>query len=266
MSILTSPDVRARSQLRIYNAAMDHVETSPSLPRTSSPDSPMRILIVDDHPAFRLGLIVSLRKTEGIEVCGEAGDAQSALRALRRLKPDGVILDISLPGIDGLELTKMIRAEDPRTAVVVFSMHDESLYAIRSLRAGASGYLRKDAPIAELVEALKAARRKGLYLSKSFSNQIISESIFGTASKVPTGLNSLSAREMEVFKWLGKGLGTRKIAEKLGLSIKTVEAHRSHLKEKLGVNSQDIIQLAREWSESNTVVMNGTGGTEQSRT
>lgn len=222
-------------------------------PPTGAPcHAPMRLLVVDDHPAFRLGLVIMLRKAAGMEVCGEAGDSQSALRALRTLKPDVVILDIGLPGIDGLELTKMIRAEDPRVSVVVYSMHDESVYALRSLRAGACGYLRKDAPIGDLIDALNTTRRKGLYLSKTYSTQLISDSIFGASTDSNTGLNSLSDREMEVFKWLGKGLGTRKIADKLGLSIKTVEAHRAHLKDKLcAADSQDTVRMAREWSESN---------------
>jgi len=195
--------------------------------------------------------VVLLIKISGIDVCGEAGDAHGALRAFRELKPDVIILDIGLPGIDGLELTKMIRAEDPQAAILVFSMHDESVYAIRSLRAGASGYLRKDASVEDLTEALHTARRKGLYLSKAYSNQIIAESIFGQEPKETSRLDLLSDREMEVFKWLGKGLGTRKIADKLGLSIKTVEAHRAHLKEKLSAaDSQETVRIAQEWTRT----------------
>lgn len=218
-----------------------------------TPRGRIRILIVDDHPAFRYGLRHLIGKLDDAEVCGEADDAPSALKAFRELEPDLVLMDISLPSMNGIELTKMMRSERRDLPVLILSMHDESFYGIRALRAGARGYMRKDYAIKDLAEAVRCTARNDYYLSRRFQNQLIYKAIHlhhdGSGGEEDgTLLQNLSDREMEVFQWLGQGFGTRQIAEKLGLSIKTVETHRAHIKSKLSLSSaEDMVQLAKEW-------------------
>lgn len=210
-----------------------------------------RILVVDDHPDFRYGLMELINGMAIAEVCGEADDACSALAAFRSLKPDLVLLDISLPGRDGIELTKMMKAESPRIPILIVSMHDEAFYGLRALRAGACGYLRKDDSLDHLEDAIEHALRQDYYLSPRLKRHLIQQFL---QSNGPTTenytLQGLSDREMEVFHWLGKGLGTRQIADRLGLSVKTIETHRAHIKTKLSLDTaEDMVKLAREWKE-----------------
>jgi DNA-binding NarL/FixJ family response regulator len=209
-----------------------------------------RVLVVDDHPTFRYGVIELInRMGSGVEVCGEAGDGPSALEAFRTLQPDLVVMDISLPGRDGIEITKMMRAESPRAAVLILSMHDEALYGLRALRAGARGYLRKDDALTHLADAMRHAVRNDYYLSPKLKTHLI-QRVMSQDERFneDSAVQGLSDREMEVFQWLGKGLGTRQIAERLGLSVKTIETHRAHIKTKLCVESSDnMVKLARDW-------------------
>lgn len=209
----------------------------------------IRVLVVDDHPAFRYGVRELVNRLDDAEVCGEAGDGASALEAFRRLQPDLVMLDIGLPGMNGIELIKMMRAERPDLPVLVLSMHDESFYGLRALRAGARGYLRKDETLKQLGEALRVTARDDFYLSRRFLNQLIRKALHAPEAEGPHALlEGLTDREMEVFQWLGRNLGTRQIARKLGLSIKTIESHRAHIKAKLGLeDAADLVRLAREW-------------------
>ncbi|WP_009961252.1 response regulator transcription factor [Verrucomicrobium spinosum] len=178
-----------------------------------------RILVVDDHPAFRYGLMELISNMSSAEVCGEADDAFSALAAFRSLKPDLVLLDISLPGRDGIELTKMMKAESPRTPILIVSMHNEAFYGLRALRAGACGYLRKDDSLAHLEDAIEHALRQDYYLSPRLKRHLIQQFLQSSAPTTESfTLQGLSDREMEVFHWLGKGLSTRQIADRLGLS------------------------------------------------
>ena len=207
----------------------------------------LRVLIVDDHPAFRFGIIRLLKHVENVEVCGEAGDGNEALEAFRRMKPNFVLMDISLPGTDGVELTKMMLSEDPKVNVLVISMHDEATYALRALRAGARGYLRKDESIQELGHALRRIAGKSLYISRQLTDRLIFKAINSGEDLGEHYLGQLSDRELEVFRAIGKGLSTREIAEKLGLSVKTIETHRAHIKGKLKVeDSLEMVRLARD--------------------
>ncbi|WP_051946088.1 response regulator transcription factor [Verrucomicrobium sp. BvORR106] len=208
-----------------------------------------RILVVDDHPAFRFGLRELISDMAMAEVCGEAEDAATALAAFRELKPDLVLLDISLPGRDGIELTKMMKAEAPRTPILIVSMHDEAFYGLRALRAGACGYLRKDDSLDQLEDAIEHALRQDYYLSPRLKRHLIQQFLQNNGQPQESyTLQGLSDREMEVFHWLGKGLGTRQIADRLGLSVKTIETHRAHIKTKLSLESaEDMVKLAREW-------------------
>lgn len=235
-------------------AAIPRDMSSSVLPATCSQESTRtsRVLVVDDHPGFRLGVVEMLRDIEGFEVCGEAGDSASAMDSFRDLEPDLVVMDISLPGRDGIEVTKMMLAERPDTSVLVLTMHDELFYGLRALKAGAYGYLRKDDTLTQLADALRHTAKRTHYVSPKLLAHLVKK-----LSHTPTvepegkpGIQGLSDREMEVFHWLAKGLGTRQIAGQLGLSIKTIETHRAHIKRKLRMpSSEAIVKLAREWQE-----------------
>jgi DNA-binding NarL/FixJ family response regulator len=222
-----------------------HSHSSSPLP---SPDVPrFKVLVVDDHPTFRYGLIRLLKQVGEVEVCGEASDGMEALEAFRKYKPDIVLMDISLPGRDGVEITKMMLSEDPKVTVLVVSMHDETNYALRALRAGAKGYLRKDESLTELASALRRVTSNGLYVSQKFCDRLIFKAVHSGEELGDSYLKLLSDRELEVFRALGQGLGTREIAEKLGLSIKTIETHRAHIKRKLRTeDGEDMVKLAKD--------------------
>lgn len=211
-----------------------------------------RVLVVDDHPGFRLGVVEMLHDIEGFEVCGEAADSASAMDSFRDLQPDLVVMDISLPGRDGIEVTKMMLAERPLTSVLVLTMHDELFYGLRALKAGAYGYLRKDDTLSQLADAIRHTASRIHYVSPKLLAHLVTK-LSHTATVEPEGkqgIQGLSDREMEVFHWLAKGLSTRQIAMQLGLSVKTIETHRAHIKSKLRMpTSESIVQLAREWHE-----------------
>lgn len=216
----------------------------------SSSTKRLKVLVVDDHPAFRFGIIRLLRQVGEVEVCGEAGDGMEALDAFRKAKPDIVLMDISLPGRDGVEITKMMLSEDPKVTVLVVSMHDETNYALRALRAGAKGYLRKDESITELASALRRVTSNGLYVSQRFSDRLIFKAVQSGEDFGDSYLKLLSDRELEVFRAMGQGLGTREIADKLGLSVKTIETHRAHIKRKLRVeDGSDMVKLAKDMQQ-----------------
>ena len=214
-----------------------------------APDhSTIKVLVVDDHPVFRHGICTLIDGQPGFQVCGEAGEAQAALAAFRRLSPDLVVMDITLPGADGIELTKMMVAEQPHAAVLSFSMHEESLYALRALRAGAKGYIKKDEPATTLLAAMRRVAQDEIYVSRRLSERLIFKAIHADGQDAESPLYRLSDRELEVFRWIGKGLGTREIAETLNLSVKTVETHRAHIKEKLSFkHANEMVRFAHEW-------------------
>lgn len=197
----------------------------------------MRILIVDDHAVLRSGLKLLLAPEQGIEVVGEAGDAFEALAQVRRLRPDLVLLDLSLPGLDGLDLLSRVRAEMPWVKVLVLTMHDDPGYLKRALEAGACGYVLKRAADVELLAAIRAVDRGETYVYPTLVASMVQS--FGSASAGPAdGYGALSQREREVFRLLVLGHTNAEIAQRLGLSVKTVETHRARLMEKLGVRTR----------------------------
>lgn len=207
-----------------------------------------RILIVDDHPVVRQGIKHLLEQEPDLRVCAEAESAGEALQALQKHKPDLAIVDISLKGTDGLELTKWIRAQDEKIPILILSMHDENLYAERVLRAGAHGYLMK----AEVSDKISAAVRKVLkgeiYLSDKVGQNILHEVTGRNAPVDESPIRQLSDRELEVFRLIGQGHGTREIAALLHLSVKTIETYRAHIKEKLGLaNATQLVRYAAQW-------------------
>jgi len=216
--------------------------------KSSSPGAKHKILIVDDHPVFRHGIATLIDDEEQLEVCGQASDSKSALDAMRRLDPDGALLDISLPGSNGIELLKMMKAEKPDIKVLVVSMHDESLYALRSLRAGALGYVMKAEALSRVVVGLKKVLADELFISPRFSERLIFKAIRSDNDGTDSPVDHLSDRELEVLELLGKGYGTRQIAGELNLSVKTIETHRAHIKEKLDFADSDaMVRFAVEW-------------------
>ncbi len=213
--------------------------------------APKKILIVDDHPVFRKGMAAVLGEEPDLKVCGEADSSQSALEAVRRLKPDIVLLDISLPGTNGIELTKMFLTEQPKLSILILSMHDESVFAMRALRAGAKGYVMKAEALDYVVTALRKVVNNGIYVSPRLSESLIYRAVHAQGDAPGSPVEKLSDREIEVFQLIGKGFGTKEIAESLNLSTKTIETHRAHIKEKLGFyDARELTRFAIEWGTS----------------
>jgi DNA-binding NarL/FixJ family response regulator len=226
---------------------------------TSDKPSPLptagkkRILVVDDHPLFRHGMAALVNAQPDLEVCCEAASPSTALEAMRSLKPDGVVLDISLPGTNGVELLKTMRAESPRLPILMLSMHDESLYALRVLRAGAQGYIMKTEALNHILTALRKVLAGETYVSPVFGEKLIVRAIQSMEAGLGSPVDHLSDRELEVLEHIGNGHTTREIAEILHLSIKTIETHRAHIKKKLGFKEpHEMAQFAVDWVSQKT--------------
>jgi DNA-binding NarL/FixJ family response regulator len=212
-----------------------------------------RILIVDDHPIFRHGIAHLLNGEPDLEVCGEADNAPAALEGIRHLAPDLVTIDISLRGANGIELLKAVRAEFSRLPLLVLSMHDESLYALRALRAGARGYVMKQEALDRVMAAIRQVLRGDLYVSPSMSGRMIEEFVQGAAGTSSIA-DKLTDRELEVLQLIGQGHGVQQIAHELNLSAKTVETHRAHIKEKLNFQTaRELARFAVQWVDQQVV-------------
>jgi DNA-binding NarL/FixJ family response regulator len=210
-----------------------------------------RILLVDDHPIVRQGLAEMIDQERDLQVCGTAEDVHKALDALEKVKPDLVIADISLKGSNGIELLKNIKVRYPRTLVLVLSMHDESLYAVRALRAGAAGYIMKQEATEKVLTAIRQVLTGEIYLSEKMEKKMMHQLVGGRTARTGSPIEDLSDRELEVFGLIGQGHGTRQIAEELHLSIKTIESHRAHIKEKLNLRTAtELVQHAIQWREA----------------
>ena len=206
------------------------------------------VLVVDDHPLFRKGVVQLLSDEPDIEVRAQAGSAREALDAIRRQSVDLAVIDISLEGgANGIELTKALRAERPRLPVLILSMHDETLYAERALRAGARGYVMKREALDQFIIAVRAVLQGEIFISPVMSNRMVYDHIHGgDYSRSP--VDRLSDRELEVLQLIGKGHDMRDIAKGLHLSSKTVETHRAHIKEKLNLaNAREVTRFATNW-------------------
>ncbi|MGM0746174.1 MAG: response regulator, partial [Bacteroidota bacterium] len=196
-----------------------------------------RIYIVDDHPLMRKGLAMTLEKEVGFELIGQAESAEVAMNEILDLKPDAAIVDISLPGMNGIELVKNLLHQMPELRILIVSRHDEELYAERALRAGAKGYLMKLEAVDVLIQALQQILNGGIYLSNKIGNKLLMKLATGNNTKSDNPLDQLSDRELEVFELTGKGLSTKEIGEKLHISVKTVESHRANIKDKLQIDT-----------------------------
>ncbi len=209
------------------------------------------VLVVDDHPLMRQGLAMLINQQQDMQVCGEAEEAQAAMHAIAHLRPDIVILDISLAGPDGLDVLKNLRASDPDLPVLILSMHDEAIYAERALRARANGYIMKQEASDKVLVAVRRILNGDIYLSDRMSNKLLQQFIGGAPSMIQSRIASLSDRELEVFRLIGEGHATREIAEEIHLSVKTVETYQAHIKEKLSLRSgRELIQHAIQWKIS----------------
>ena len=210
-----------------------------------------QVLIVDDHPVVRDGLTTIINHEQDLNVCGEADDSYEALKAAAELKPDIVVVDISLKNSDGIELTKTIKSKYPKLPVVVLSVHDESVYAERALIAGAKAYLMKDAVSENIVKAIRTVLSGEIYVSNTISKKFLHKIAGDKADTTKTTIENLSDREFEVFRLIGQGYKPSQIAKKLHLSVKTIETYRGRLKEKLNLNSAiEILQYAIKWAKS----------------
>ena len=217
------------------------------------PPVPKRmIFIVDDHPIVRQGLALLINREPDLAVCGDAEEAGSALDRIEELRPDLVVLDISLNGPDGLDLLKTIRARDPNLPVLILSMMDEVLYAERGLRAGANGYIMKQQATEQVLVAIRRILGGEIYVSERMSNKMLHLFVGGSPAHQSSPVADLTDRELEVFRLIGEGHGTRQIADELHLSIKTVESYQAHIKEKLLLkNGRELVQRAIQWNVAN---------------
>lgn len=217
---------------------------------TETEKQPRKILIVDDHPLLRGGLGQLINAEDDLEVCGDAEDAAEALKRIEELKPDLVTIDLSLPGRSGVTLIKDVQSRYPELPILVVSMHDESLYAERALRAGARGYVNKQEATTQVIEAIRRILDQGeVYVSESFASRIVTRMVDGE-ERVGSPVEQLSDRELEVFSLIGRGRGTREIAEALHLSVKTIESHRANIKRKLKLKTTNELALhAIRWTQ-----------------
>jgi len=201
------------------------------------------VLIVEDYPLVREGLIALLNQNRDYAVCGQAGDAETALRLLEDLRPDIVFLDLRLGDVDGFDLIKQMRVVHPEVRILVISMHGEEMYAERSLAAGAVGYIMKSEPPERILDALGEIREGRIYVSRRISMQVLSR--IKNPSRDPVkGIKVLTNRELQIFQLIGLGYQTRQIAQRLGIGVKTVETHKENIKTKLGLDHA--VALVRE--------------------
>jgi DNA-binding NarL/FixJ family response regulator len=209
------------------------------------------IIIVDDHPIIRKGLADLIKQEHDLNVCGAYDEANAALAVMESLKPDLAIVDITLRDTSGIELIKDIKIRFPKLPVLVLSMHDESFYAERALRAGARGYVMKEEASEKVMTAIRRVLAGEVYLSESVAARMLSKYVDGRPEQGSNPVERLSDRELEVFELIGRGLGTSQIAEKLHRSIKTIEAHRANIKRKLQLRtSPELLRMALQWVQT----------------
>ena len=228
---------------------------TPPAPGPAAATAPrQRILLVDDHPFMRAGLGQLIDRQADLVVCGEAGNPVEAFQPLTRTPPDLVLTDLTMPGRSGLEFIKDLRAAHPGVAILVISMHDEGVYAERVLRAGARGYIMKEAGGENLLAAIRQVLRGEVFVSPRMSARILNALSTGRPRGSHSPIEQLTDREFEVFQLIGQGKSTRDIATQLHLSPKTVDVHCSHIKEKLALrDATALIRHAVRWVETQQV-------------
>jgi DNA-binding NarL/FixJ family response regulator len=207
------------------------------------------VLLIDDHPIVRQGLSQLINQEPDLHVSSEAASAREALDSLEKSRPDVAIVDISLEDRSGIELIKDLRNRDPELPILALSLHDEALYAERALRAGAKGYIMKQEATEQVMNAIRKVLEGQIYVSERMASRLLDQFVGAKPGEDDSPLGRLSDRELEIFSMIGRGLGTREIANKLFLSIKTVEAHREHIKEKLKLKSgTELMRMAVQYA------------------
>jgi DNA-binding NarL/FixJ family response regulator len=230
-------------------------EANGSAAANSANGAKKKILIVDDHPITRQGLRMLIDQQPDFVVCGEADNAAQAMDLAARLKPDVAIVDITLRTANGIELTKNLKAHTPELLILIVSMHDEELFAERALRAGAKGYIMKHEASDRVTNALRTLLKGDIYVSERVQSRMLSRMVKQRTGELVSPVESLSDREMEVFQLLGNGYATRQIAERLNLSVKTIDSYREHLKLKLNLESgADLVRYAIQWVKAQDTV------------
>ncbi len=220
--------------------------------KQSGPVDPKhRIMIVEDHPVFRMGLCELINQEEDMMVCGEADDAGKAFEQIPIFKPDMVIVDISLKGRDGIDFVREVKRYYKDLPMLVLSMHDESRFAERSLHAGAKGYIMKRETSSSIVEAVRCVLNGKIYLSEKIKGELVDRLVTGAQPGTENPTQRLTDRELEVFRLLGRGLSTNEIARKLNLSVKTIGTYRERIKDKLNLrHASELIRHAMLWVET----------------
>jgi DNA-binding NarL/FixJ family response regulator len=209
-----------------------------------------RIMIVDDHVIVRQGIAQLVNREPDLDVRYEAGDADSAIAVLRAEPVDLAIVDISLPGTSGLELVKLMHAQQPELLILMMSMHDEALYSDRAFRAGAKGYVMKQEATERLLMAIRKILNGGVYVSDRMQTVMVQRFLSSGMDQKVSFIDNLTDREFEILRMIGQGLTVSEIATKLGRSVKTVEAHRANLREKLGLKrAAELARFATQWAE-----------------
>jgi DNA-binding NarL/FixJ family response regulator len=225
----------------------------PATPSVAFPKS--RVFLVDDHPITRQGLAALINHEHNLEVCGEADSSPMAIEMIQKLLPDVALVDVTLKTTSGIELMKHLKVLRPQMPVLMMSMHDESLFAERALRAGAKGYIMKLEPGSAILAAIRRTLSGELYLSEKMREKMLHRLVKTGTTEVVYAIDTLSDREMEVFQLIGNGYGTRQIAEQLHLSVKTIDSYREHLKVKLRLDSgTELVRHAIQWVKSEGIV------------
>ena len=241
--------------MKTDTAAPAFAGTPASSAASAAPAAPRRIVLVDDHPVTREGVRVLIDQESDLTVCGQADSAPAALQLIQKLQPDLAIVDITLKTTSGIELLKNVKAILPDLPVLIMSMHDESLYGERALRAGAKGYIMKHEASERILVAIRSVLEGDLYLSEKMKEKMLHRLVRSKKNEVVFTIDTLSDREMEVFQLIGNGFGTRQIADKLNLSVKTIDSYREHLKLKLRLEKgADLVRHAIQWVRSEGVV------------
>jgi DNA-binding NarL/FixJ family response regulator len=240
----------AERKSRSSSVSSPQIRSAPATRPGLDPES-VRIVVVDDHPLFRHGLVQLLNSEPSFAVCGEASSAPEAMTVVRQEKPSMVIADLGLKGANGLELTKSLRAEFPKMPILVLSMHDEPTYAVRSLRAGANGYVTKEEALGSVLVAVHEVIGGRTYLSPGMASEVISNVVLSKTTPGASPTDQLTDRELEILERIGKGEEVKAIAKALHLSPKTIETHRAHIKEKLKLgNARQVARFAVQWASS----------------
>ena len=203
-----------------------------------------RIVVVDDHPSTREGLITRIDLESDLEVCGEAADVDDALELIKTERPDVAVIDVSLKTGNGIELIKLVKSQYPRIRMLVWSMYEESLYAERALRAGAMGYINKEKVTGVIIDAIRSVLKGDIFLSHEMSSKMVNRMVVGKEAAGKSPVDALSDQELETFVLIGRGMKTSEIAERMKLSPKTIATYRARIKEKLDLH--DMAALTRE--------------------